>query len=58
MLVDCDLIHTKLKNAVLWDVTPCGSFKKRRFEETYRLHHEGGKNRLLVTANVSLTDSF
>jgi hypothetical protein len=31
---------------MLWDVTPCGSFKHRRFGGTYRLHH-----RLLVTVN-------
>jgi hypothetical protein len=24
-----------LKNAVFWDVTPCGSCKNRHFEETY-----------------------
>jgi hypothetical protein len=27
-----------LKNAVFWDVTPCGSCKNRRFLGTYRLH--------------------
>jgi hypothetical protein len=31
-----------MKNAVLWDVTPCGSGKNRRFGGTYRLHHQGG----------------
>jgi hypothetical protein len=34
----------KLKNAVFWDVTPCGSCKNRRFEGTYRLHHQVNKN--------------
>jgi hypothetical protein len=29
------------KNAVFWDVTPCGSCKNRRFGGRYRLHHEG-----------------
>jgi hypothetical protein len=33
-----------MKNAVLWDVTSCGSCKNRRFGGIY--HH------LLVTANV------
>jgi hypothetical protein len=44
-----------LKNAVLWNATPCGSCKNQRFGGTYRLHHQGDKNRrdrLLVTANV------
>jgi hypothetical protein len=44
----------------LWDVTPCGSFKNRRFGGTYRLHRQGEENQrdrialaeLLVTANV------
>jgi hypothetical protein len=34
-----------LKNAVLWDVVPCGSYKNRRSAGTYRLQHQGGKNR-------------
>jgi hypothetical protein len=33
-----------MKNAVVWDVTPCGSCKNRRFGRTYRLHHEGEIN--------------
>jgi hypothetical protein len=33
-----------MKSAVFWDVTPCGSYKIRRFGETYRLHHQSGKN--------------
>jgi hypothetical protein len=50
-----------MKNAVIWDVTPCGSCKNRHFGGKYRLHH-GDKNsisvflpsvlRLQVTANV------
>jgi hypothetical protein len=32
------------KNSVFWDVTSCGSYKKRRFEGTYRLQ-QGDKNR-------------
>jgi hypothetical protein len=37
-----------MKNGVFWEVTPCGSCKKRHFGGTKRLHR-----RLLVTANVS-----
>jgi hypothetical protein len=33
-----------MKNAVFWDVTPCGSYKNRRFEGTYRLRHQGENN--------------
>jgi hypothetical protein len=28
------------KNAIFCDVTPCGSCKIRRFEQTYLLHHQ------------------
>jgi hypothetical protein len=38
-----------LKNAVFWDVTPCGSCKNRRIGETYRLHHQP------VTANIPIS---
>jgi hypothetical protein len=34
-----------MKNAVVWDVALCGSCKNRRFGGTYRLHHQGDKNR-------------
>jgi hypothetical protein len=33
-----------VKNAVFLDVTPCDCCKNRRFEEKYRLYHEGGKD--------------
>jgi hypothetical protein len=33
-----------MKNAVFWDVTPCGSCKNRRFGGTHRLHHQGEKH--------------
>jgi hypothetical protein len=33
-----------MRNAVFWDVTPCGSFTDRRFGGTYRLHCQGGTN--------------
>jgi hypothetical protein len=49
-----------VKNAVFWDVTPCGSCKNQCFGGTYRLHHQGDKNRrarnnvlrLLLTVKV------
>jgi hypothetical protein len=34
-----------MKNGVFWVVTPCGSCKNRRFGVTWRLLHQGGKNR-------------
>jgi hypothetical protein len=33
-----------MMNAVFWDVTPCGSYKNRRFVGTFRLHHQDEKN--------------
>jgi hypothetical protein len=52
-----------VKNAVFWDVTPCGSCKNLRFRGTYRLHHQSERNqrvrryvscvhRLLFTADI------
>jgi hypothetical protein len=46
-----------MKNAIVWDVTPCGCCKNRRFGGTYRLYHQDGNNLhrvrlLLVNANV------
>jgi hypothetical protein len=32
------------KNAVLWDVKPCGSCKNRGYGGTYRLHYQGENN--------------
>jgi hypothetical protein len=34
-----------MKNAIFWDVTPCGPSKNRHFGGTYCLHHQGDKNR-------------
>jgi hypothetical protein len=34
-----------MKNGVFWVVTPCGSCKNRRIGGTWRLLHEGDKNR-------------
>jgi hypothetical protein len=38
-------LGTTLKNYVFWVVTPCGSCKNRRFFGTWRLLHQGDKNR-------------
>jgi hypothetical protein len=40
-----DELGTILKNGVFWVVTPCGSCKNRRFGGTWRLLHQGDKNR-------------
>jgi hypothetical protein len=37
--------NRNLKKGVFWVVTPCGSCKNRRFRETWRLLHQGDKNR-------------
>jgi hypothetical protein len=29
-----------MKNAVIWDMTPCGSRKNHRFGRTYRFHQQ------------------
>jgi hypothetical protein len=34
-----------MKDSVFWDVTAYGSYKNRSIEGTYRLHHQGDKNR-------------
>jgi hypothetical protein len=34
-----------MKNGIFWVVTPCGSCKNRRFGGTWRLVHQGDKNR-------------
>jgi hypothetical protein len=39
-------INSDLKKiGVFWVVTPCGSCKNRRFGGTWRLLHQGDKNR-------------
>jgi hypothetical protein len=30
-----------MKNAIFWNVTPCGFCKNQCFGEMYRLHHQG-----------------
>jgi hypothetical protein len=40
------------KNAIFWDVTPCGSCKIQSFDGTYGLHHQCDKNR--CARNVSM----
>jgi hypothetical protein len=34
-----------MKDIVFWDVTPCDSCKNLLFGGTYRLDHQGDKNR-------------
>jgi hypothetical protein len=36
---------SSLKNGVFWDATSCDFCNNRRFGGTYRLHHQGDKNR-------------
>jgi hypothetical protein len=45
-----------MKNADFWDVTPYGAYKNLRFGGTYRLHHDGQKNRE-VTTTLALTSN-
>jgi hypothetical protein len=37
-------MRVTMKNAIFWDVTPCGSCKNRRSGGTYRFHHQDDKN--------------
>jgi hypothetical protein len=39
------IVFEGMKKGVFWDVTLCGSFKNRRFGGTWRLLHQGDKNR-------------
>jgi hypothetical protein len=43
--VGCSDKLITMKNGVFWVVTPCGSCKNRRFGGTWRLLHQGDKNR-------------
>jgi hypothetical protein len=45
-----------MKNAVFWDVMPCGSCRNRRFGGTYRLHLPGEKNHLTKTTLAVASD--
>jgi hypothetical protein len=40
-----DCFSRTMTNSVFWDVTPFGCCENRRFGGTYRLHHQGDKNR-------------
>jgi hypothetical protein len=56
---DGDLNAHKIKNGVFWVVTPCGSCKNRRFGRTWRLLHQGDKNRCtkdLLEIGVNVVD--
>jgi hypothetical protein len=48
------LSNYTMKNAVFWEVTLCGSCKNRRFGGTWRLHHQGDKNRWLSSSEMSV----
>jgi hypothetical protein len=41
-----------MKNAVLWDVTPCGSCKNRCFRGMSRLHHQLTSNQRTLLRNT------
>jgi hypothetical protein len=43
-----------MRNAVFWDVTPCGSCKNRSFAGTYRLHFNGESISELGTLAVTM----
>jgi hypothetical protein len=45
------ILRSGIKYALFWDVTPCGSCKNRYFGGTWRLLHQGDKNRW--TRNVN-----
>jgi hypothetical protein len=45
-----------MNNAVFLGVTPCAFCKNRSFGGTYRLHHQGDKNRR-ARNNVSILGS-
>jgi hypothetical protein len=46
-------ITNMVKNGVFWVVTPCGSCKNRRFGGTWRLLHQGDKNRCTEIPSIS-----
>jgi hypothetical protein len=46
-----------MKNAVFWDVAPCDSCQNRLFGGTYRVQHQGDKNRRNMN-NVFLRNVF
>jgi hypothetical protein len=49
-----------MSNAIFWEVVPCGYCKNQHFGGTYRLHHQGDKNRRTrnnVSSNYQPTDA-
>jgi hypothetical protein len=57
LLIPCQVCYLKI--VVLWDVSPCGSYKNTRFGGTYHLHlqHENNqriRNTWRVTSNCSM----
>jgi hypothetical protein len=51
-----------MKNAIFWDITPCGSCKNRRFGGMYRLNRQADKSQRVrkeASSNWRLkTDAF
>jgi hypothetical protein len=41
-----------MKNAIFWEMTPCGYSKNRRFGGTYRLRHQGALESELVAVTL------
>jgi hypothetical protein len=44
-----------MKNAIYWDVTPCGSCKNRRFRETCSLHNFLVNDKVVHTSRIHFT---
>jgi hypothetical protein len=38
---------------IFWEMTPCGSYKNRRFGESYRLHLQGERDEQVQSETVS-----
>jgi hypothetical protein len=53
--VSCCQTSLRKKNAIFWNVTPCGCSKNRRFGGKHRIHHQVS---LLVTANTIQSSYF
>jgi hypothetical protein len=47
-----------MKNAIFWDVTLCGSCKKRHFAGMYHLHDQGEKNQRARNNVSSICEAF
>jgi hypothetical protein len=38
------IMAVTMKTGIVWDITPCGSCKNRKFGGTLPLHHQGDKH--------------